>query len=163
MKRKSATRYRSEATGASGPLDELAPGIVRPLAVCGALAPLLFASIVLVAGSLRPAYSHISQFISELGYGPNAIVQNLNFVLTGMLVAAFSYGLHKGLPAGSRKGPAFLTAFGIGLIGAGVFPGDPANPSVQSLHFLFRCGLGNLRRVGSSLRLHQIEEKSRGK
>ena len=90
-----------------------------------------------MAGSLRPGYSHISQFISELGYGPNAFLQNLNFVLTGMLVAAFSYGLHKGLPQGSRKGPAFVTAFGIGLVGAGVFPGDPANPFVQSMDFLF--------------------------
>ncbi len=113
------------------------PAQVAPFAVCGAIAPPLFASIIFVAGSLRPEYSHVSQFISELSYGRNAIVQNLNFVLTGMLIAAFSYGLHKGLPAGSRKGPAFVTAFGIGLIGAGVFPGDPANPSVQSLHFLF--------------------------
>ncbi|TLY17875.1 MAG: DUF998 domain-containing protein [Thaumarchaeota archaeon] len=64
-------------------------------------------------------------------------MQTLNFILTGMLVAAFSYGLHKGLPPGSRKGPAFVTAFGIGLIGAGVFPGDPANPFVQSMHFVF--------------------------
>ena len=63
-------------------------------------------------------------------------MQNLNFLLTGMLVAAFSCGLHKGLPQGSRKGPAFVTAFVIGLVGAGVFPGDPANPSVQSMHFL---------------------------
>ncbi|TLY02064.1 MAG: DUF998 domain-containing protein [Thaumarchaeota archaeon] len=112
------------------------PGPVRPLSICGAIAPLLFASVIVVAGSLRPAYSHISQFMSDLGYGPNAILQNLNFILTGMLVAAFSYGLHRS-PPGSRKGPAFVTAFGIGLIGAGVFPGDPANPFVQSLHFLF--------------------------
>ena len=74
--------------------------------------------------------------MSDLGYGPNAILQNLNFILTGMLVAAFSYGLHRS-PPGSRKGPAFVTAFGIGLIGAGVFPGDPANPFVQNPHFLF--------------------------
>jgi len=128
---------QKSGAGTSLPPGRLAPGIVRPLAVCGAIAPLLFASIIVVAGSLRPGYSHISQFISELGYGPNAIVQNLNFLLTGMLVAAFSYGLHKGLPQGSRKGPAFVTAFGIGLVGAGVCPGDPANPSVQSMHFLF--------------------------
>jgi len=134
---KEASRYRSQAPGTSVPPAEFAPGVVRPLAVCGAIAPLLFTSILVVAGALRPAYSHISQFISELGYGPNAIAQNLNFVLTGMLVAAFSYGLHKGLPPGSRKGPTFVTAFGIGLIGAGAFPGDPANPFGLSMHFLF--------------------------
>ena len=100
MKQKSASRYRSQAPGTSLPPGRLAPGIVGPLAVCGAIAPLLFASIIVVAGS-RPGYSRISQFISELGYGPNAIVQNLNFLLTGMLVAAFSYGLqgtYSGLP-----------------------------------------------------------------
>ncbi len=88
MEQKSATRYRSEATGVSGPLGEFAPGLARPLAVCGIIAPPLFASIIVVAGTLRQAYSHISQFISELGYGPNAILQNLNFVLTGMLASS---------------------------------------------------------------------------
>src|SRR3989454_2943542 len=136
VRQESTTLYRSQAPEVSAPPGELAPGPVRPLSICGAIAPLLFASIIVVAGS-RPAYSHISQFISELGYGPNVILQNLNFVLTGMLVAAFSYGLDKRLPPGSRKGPASVTAFGIGLIGAGIFPGDPANPFVQSMHFLF--------------------------
>ena len=113
MRQKSTTLYRSQAPEVSAPPGELAPGPVRPLSICGAIAPLLFASVIVVAGSLRPAYSHISQFMSDLGYGPNAILQNLNFILTGMLVAAFSYGLHKGHPPGSRKGPAFVTAFGL--------------------------------------------------
>ena len=70
VRQKSTTLYRSQAPEVSAPPGELAPGPVRPLSICGAIAPLLFASIIVVAGSLRPAYSHISQFISELGYGP---------------------------------------------------------------------------------------------
>lgn len=112
---------------------------VRSLAVCGIIAPLLFATLVITAASLRTGYSHVSQFISELGYGSNAVVQNADFVLTGLLIILFSYGLHKGVSGGvgSRIGPAFVAAFGIGLIGAGVFPGDPASPTIQMSHFLF--------------------------
>jgi hypothetical membrane protein len=112
---------------------------VSLFAICGVIAPLLFAILVITAASLRTGYSHVSQFISELGYGSNAVVQNADFVLTGLLVILFSYGLHKGVGGGlgSRVGPAFVAAFGVGLIGAGVFPGDPASPTIQMSHVLF--------------------------
>ena len=105
---------------------------VRSLAVCGIIAPLLFATLVITAAFLRTGYSHVSQFISELGYGSNAIVQNADFVLTGLLIILFSYGVHKGVGGGrgSRIGPAF----GAGRIGLGVFPGDPALPTIQMSH-----------------------------
>ncbi len=35
--------------------------------LCGILAPLLWASAIIVCGRLRPEYSHYTQYISELG------------------------------------------------------------------------------------------------
>lgn len=112
---------------------------VRLFALCGVIAPILFTILVFTAAFLRPGYSHVAQFISELGFGPNAIVQNANFVLTGLLIIAFAYGLPRGISEGtrSRKGPALVAAFGVGLIGAGIFPGDPASLSIQAAHSIF--------------------------
>jgi hypothetical membrane protein len=40
---------------------------VRYLALGGVVGPVLFASVVILCAALRPKYSHVSQFISELG------------------------------------------------------------------------------------------------
>jgi len=40
---------------------------MRLLALGGITGPVLFAVVVLVLGALRPGYSHLQHFISELG------------------------------------------------------------------------------------------------
>ncbi len=108
-------------------------------ALCGVIAPIVFTIMLIAAALLRPGYNHVAQFISELGFGPNAIVQNANFILTGLLISAFAYGMRKGLSEETlpRKVPALVAAFGLGLIGAGIFSGDPASPSILAAHSLF--------------------------
>ncbi len=96
-------------------------------ALCGVIAPVLFTIIVITLSLLRPGYSHVSQAISELGSvgAPNAIVQDGNFILLGLLIIAFAYGLHKGIGdgKGSRLGPILVAVFGaVAAIGDGIFP-----------------------------------------
>ncbi len=85
---------------------ERTSGTVKPdstarlLAICGVIGPILFTTLALLAAFLRPGYSHVTQTISELGFGPNAIVQNINFVVFGLLTIAFAFGLHRGLDKG---------------------------------------------------------------
>ena len=78
--------------------------------------------------ALRPGYSRVAQTISALGEvgAPNAIAQQVNFVVFGALVLAYSVGLHRGIGngAGSKLGPAFVGAFGLGVALAGFFPCD---------------------------------------
>ena len=103
------------------------------LAVCGIAAPILFALAVIVLGFLREDYSHISHTISDLGEigTPNMAGQNVNFILTGLLILAFSFGLYRGTGPGKRvKGGSLLVSvIGLGVAGAGVFPDDPSCPS----------------------------------
>jgi hypothetical protein len=83
------------------------------LSVCGIAAPVVFSLLLIVAGTQYAGYSHMTQAISELG-GVDAarpLIQNANFFIAGVLVVAFTIGLHRNL--GSR-----LSALGASLVGA---------------------------------------------
>jgi len=104
---------------------------LRFLAVAGIAAPLLFGVLWVAAGLLRPGYDHIADYGSELGAGPNAWIMNTNFLLTGLLLVAFSLGLARALGAAksARAGPVLVGIFGSGVFAAGIFSCDPGCPS----------------------------------
>ncbi len=107
------------------------PGSVqRVLAICGVVAPILSGILVVVAGLLRPSYDPVRQLISELGAGSNAVMQNANQVIFGLLVIAFAFGLNRGISDGKilRIGVGFLIIFGAGVFGSGVFSCDSGCP-----------------------------------
>jgi drug/metabolite transporter superfamily protein YnfA len=88
----------------------------------------LFVSVFVVHGWLRPDYSPMSMFVSELSLGPYGWVQTLNFLLTGALVLVFGRGLaaHFNTGAASRAGPALVQGMGVSLMVSGVFATDPS-------------------------------------
>ena len=103
---------------------------LRLSAVLGMIAPITFVATVIILGAIRPGYSHISQEISQLGEigSSNAIIQDVNFIILGLLILFLAVGLHRGIGdgRGSRVGPAFLVGFAIlAGIGNGVFPCAP--------------------------------------
>jgi hypothetical protein len=104
---------------------------LRPYALCGVIAPAFFALMVLIEQSVVPGYSWTSQYISDLGvyslYGSYAIIQNVNFWASGILVFTFTLGLRRTL-LGSRAVTASLGLFGIAEVLGGVFPDQPALP-----------------------------------
>jgi hypothetical membrane protein len=100
----------------------------RFFALCGIIAPIIFTLLVIVASLLRPDYSQTSNFVSDLGVGSYAIIQNINFIIFGLLSIGLALGLSNGLP--SPKGRAlktgvwFVILFGLCVLLAGVFPED---------------------------------------
>ncbi len=104
------------------------PQYLRLFALCGVIAPILFTIVVIIASFLRPGYSQTTNFISDLGVGSYAFVQNANFIIYGLLSIGFALGLREGLPAplgrASNAAVACVILFGIGIIGAGIFPED---------------------------------------
>ena len=102
------------------------------LAICGIIEPIIFAIIVMIAGLLRPDYSHLTDFVSELGAvgAPNAIIQRINFVLVGILIVAFTFGLHRGIGEGKDSiiGPLLIAIFGLSAVVSGIFSTDPIQP-----------------------------------
>jgi hypothetical membrane protein len=96
----------------------------RITAWAGIIAPLLFSFLVAVGSLLRQEYSQISNYVSELGVGSYALIQNTNFILFGVLTILFALGLETNLPTSqgrSKKGVVWmLTVSGLGVIFAGV-------------------------------------------
>jgi len=106
---------------------------MRVLALGGVAGPALLSLAVLVAASLRPDYSHVTQFISELGATgtPDAGIMNYGgFLPGGVLLAAFGVSLAMLLP---RSRPALMvsalsTLFGLGVAASGLVSCDPGCP-----------------------------------
>ncbi len=100
----------------------------RFFAICGIIAPILFTILIIIESLLRPGYSQIYNFVSDLGVGPNAVLQNINFAIFGILTIFFTLGLRSGLPSPSRKalkvGVWLVAIFGLCILLAGVFHED---------------------------------------
>lgn len=94
------------------------------MAAAGIAGPVLFVVVVIVQSLLHPDYSQVALPISALAAWPGGWVQNVNFVVFGLLMIAYATGLHLGVRP-SRAGvigPALLGLSGVGLMIAGVVP-----------------------------------------
>lgn len=98
--------------------------IKRIGAWAGIIAPILFAALVAVESHLRPEYSQITNNVSDLGVGPYAIIQNINFITFGILSILFALSLNFSLPQAKgktkRRGVWCVIIFGVGLMFAGI-------------------------------------------
>ncbi|MEE9150531.1 MAG: DUF998 domain-containing protein [Thermoplasmata archaeon] len=124
----------------------------RFLAICGIIAPIIFTIILIIAGLLRSDYSHLTNYVSELGGvgAPNAIIQRANFVLIGILIIAFAYGLHRGINngKGSIIGPLLISIFGLSAVVSGIFSTDPIQPgSFSDVMHSIASGIGSLAAI----------------
>ena len=131
--------------------------LLRILALCGILGPLIFAALVAVGGFSFEGYSHASQTISELA-GTDAespLLQTINFFIIGITLMALAVGLHRGIGGGrgSVVGPVLIFGFGASAgIGNGVFPcdsgcdGDTVNGFMHNLTGLvgFAAGIASI-------------------
>lgn len=97
--------------------------------ICGAIAGPLFTVAWLIEGAARANYNPLRHPISSLAMGAFGWTQAATFMVTGLLMLSFAFGLRRALQArgGSTWGPRLIGAVGIGLLGAGVFVTDPMN------------------------------------
>lgn len=106
---------------------------LRFLALGGVTGPVLFTGVTLICASFRPDYSHISQFISELGAtnSPNATFMNVaGFIVSGLMITAFGLSLTLLLPTNlrSRIGSVLMIFFGVGMLVVGNYSCDIGCP-----------------------------------
>ncbi len=118
------------------------------LAIAGIVAPILYISAAIILGLLEPGYSHKTMMMSILGgaSGLRGLAFNVGLTLTGMLLIAFGFGLHRGINQGRNKriGLILLIIAGVGLIGSAYFHCDVACVNVikepdfrGQMHMLF--------------------------
>jgi hypothetical membrane protein len=102
--------------------------VIAALAAAGIAGPVMFAMVALVHSLLRQDHSLVAHPISALAAGTSGWVQNVNFLLFGLLMIAYAVGLHLGVRP-SRWGVvgfAFLVLSGVGLMWGSVFPATDA-------------------------------------
>jgi len=107
------------------PVNNRSNPSIRIAGWAGIIAPIFFVVLVAIESLLRPGYSQISDEISFLGVGQYEILQNLNFIFTGMLSIIFGLGVGKALSTVQGITKVKLTTislviFGLGVIFAGI-------------------------------------------
>lgn len=96
------------------------------LLASGVIAGPLYVAVALIEGAVRPGYNALRQPISALSIGKRGWIQRVNFVVSGLLMLAYAFGLRSAsLDAGASFWESVLTVlFALGRIGAGVFVTD---------------------------------------
>jgi hypothetical protein len=95
---------------------------------CGLIAGPLFTVAWIVEGATRANYDPLRHAISSLSVGDSGWIQIVTFIVTGLLIVAFAFGLRRALGhEGAAWGPVLIAFVGIGLIGSGIFVTDPLN------------------------------------
>jgi hypothetical protein len=152
--------------------DVLEPrSVIAALAVAGIIGPILFTVGFVVQGLFRlEEYSPVAEVVSALEAGPWGWVQQVNFVVFGLLTIAFAVGLHLGLSATRWGviGPSLLVLSGMALVWAAVFPlredaagltYDPGLHIVGGVTYFLSSAFGLIvvsRRLAADTRWHQL-------
>src|SRR6185436_71421 len=108
--------------------------ITRSLLGYGVLAGPLYLGVSLAQALSRDGFDLSRHAWSLLANGDLGWLQIANFVVAGAMTVAGAIGLRRALTSGSEApqrrgrtwGPALLAAYGVSLVGAGVFRADPA-------------------------------------
>jgi hypothetical membrane protein len=106
-------------------LKEAPPPWIAVLAWAGIAGPILFTATFIGQEIFRiDEYSPVQETVSALEAGPNGWVQQVNFVVFGLLTIAFAVGLRLGLRRTRQGivGTTLLTVSGLGLLLAAILP-----------------------------------------
>ena len=110
----------------------------RPaLAWAGILGPVLFVAVFTIEGWLRPGYDPYRMYVSELALGPRGWIQNVNFILFGVLFLIFTRGVADAVRTrkAARGGNLLLTIIAVCYLAFGFFPMDPLGTPPNELSF----------------------------
>jgi hypothetical membrane protein len=137
--------FRAALNNDAGVTMSMRVSLYRIGILCGLVAPVLWAAAIIVCGSLRPGYSHVARYISELGERGGStefLMRYAGFVPTGILHVLFAGSLYEALK-GDRLAPAPALLLEAGCAGSRVLLS-------QKLHTL-AAGVGFFSLIGASI------------
>jgi hypothetical protein len=130
----------------------------------GIIAPVFYLTAVILGGALKPDYSHIANFVSELieSGAPNTIILHPLFIFYNIFTGIFAFGLFY-VVSGRSKVTDLLNSGNYGAIVLGAealfgfitifFPQDPVGTAVTptgTIHIIL-AGLSSLTTMGAML------------
>jgi len=98
--------------------------ITKSLLGYGLLAGPLYLGVSLAQALTRDGFDLSKHAWSLLANGDLGWIQIMNFVVAGLATVAAAVGLRRAL--GRRLAPTLIAAYGVSLVGAGIFRADPA-------------------------------------
>lgn len=150
-----SSTYQPRGAGAQDvDAAERSPRWLSVSAWAGIIGPILFTAAFLGQEAFRrDEYNPLAEPVSALEAGPNGWLQQVNFVVFGILTIAFAVGVHRGVHPTKRGfvGPALLFVSGIGLLLAAALPlreddsgvtYDPGGHVVAGLMFFMTSAVG---------------------
>jgi hypothetical membrane protein len=102
--------------------------ITKSLLGYGIIAGPLYVVVSLAQALTRDGFDVRKHAWSLLTNGDLGWIQIANFIVTGLMIVAAAAGLRRASAPGrgSTWGPLLIAAYGVGMVGAGVFRADPA-------------------------------------
>jgi hypothetical protein len=91
--------------------------------IIGSVTAVVFMTVLLIEGAVRPGYDPVYHTVSELSLGDRGWTQVANFLQLGAGLTVFALGVDRAL--NTLFGPVFLAIFGFGAIASGIFLPDP--------------------------------------
>ncbi|GGL18164.1 DUF998 domain-containing protein [Streptomyces flaveus] len=130
----SQTNTVKAAAQAAAPVRAPAVRARKSLLACGVIAGPFYVLVSLTQAWMREGFDLTRHAWSLLANGSLGWIQMTNLILTGVLVIAGAAGLRSVLPPGapsitgrgSTWAPRLLVAYGVSMVGAGIFRADPA-------------------------------------
>ncbi|WP_238015496.1 DUF998 domain-containing protein [Dactylosporangium sp. AC04546] len=98
--------------------------VTRSLLGYGVIAGPVYVTVALTQALTRDGFDLTRDAWSTLALGPLGWIQTLNFVLAGLMSAAFAVGLGRALP-GARWAPRLAAVYAASLLAAAAFEADP--------------------------------------
>jgi hypothetical membrane protein len=116
---------RVDAVATEGPALRRGTGSdLRIAGWAGIAGPVLFTVSFLAQETVRRDFDPLRLPVSALEAGTNGWIQQISFVVFGVLTIAFAVGIHRGLRTTPRgiAGPILFAVSGVAALGAAAFP-----------------------------------------
>jgi hypothetical membrane protein len=123
-------------------MNDAPQSTTRRLALAGIVFPPLWLVVLIVLGFVKPGFNQLTQAGSSESIGQYGWVQIANFIVLGIALVVFAFGLWQGFGdrLSGRIGSVLMALAGVGLVGAGVFSSDGTNRAVSfhgNMHMTF--------------------------
>jgi hypothetical protein len=112
----------------------------------GVIAGPFYVTVSLAQAFTREGFDLAKHAWSLLSNGELGWIQVTNFILTGLMCVAAAVGLRRALTPGRGRtwAPLLIGAYGVSLVGAGIFKADPAVAAEVSWHGMLHFMVGGI-------------------
>ncbi len=122
--------------------------IHRLFAWAGIIGPIIFVSLFLIEGWLRPGYDPFNTYISALALGPRGWIQIVNFIVFGVLMLLYTQAVAGEFPNGKASKGSLLLFIIIAacFLLSGIFVMDPTGtpPDQATIHGILHGIFGGI-------------------